>query len=254
MNELPESTETNARASARAQALLEMEQGALLDARRRRAALLDAVPEGASSAGMAEGAVDAAERKMQAAQAAYGAGHPDVLRAKRELQEAQARRDEELDRYHKLRVDESLARVEAEVKTHRAQMAALRREIEQHARRTEEAPRWGQELSALTRDYDTLRAKYVATISRRVDAASAEALLGADGPGLFRVVEPAALPEHPSAPDRSRLSILALLVAVAAAIGAVTLSEWADGSLRGPEDAAGHGVPVLAAIPRIARR
>ncbi len=254
MDELPEASDTNARSSGRAQALLELEQGALLDAQRRRGALLAAIPEGVSSAGLAETSVDAAERKLQAAQAAYGPNTPDVQRAQRELEEAKTRRDGEFDRYQKLRVDEGLARIDAEVKEHRGQIASLRREIDLYARRSLAAPRWGQELAALTRDYDTLRAKYVSTVSRRADAASAEELLGADGPGLFRQVEPAVVPEHPSAPDRSRLALLALLAAVAIAIGSVTVAEWADGSMRGPEDAAGHGVPVLAAIPRIGRR
>ena len=254
LEELPESSDSNARASGRAQAMLEMEQGALLDALRRRGVLLETIPEGVSQAGMAEGAVDAAERKLQAAQAAYGADTPDVRRAQRELDEAKARRDQEVDQFQKLRVDEGVARIDAEIKDHRIRLAQLRKEIDQYARRSEAAPSVGQELAALTRDYDTLRAKYVSTVSRQADAASAEELLSADGPGLFRVVEPAVVPETPSAPDRHRLSLLAVLAAVAAALGAVTLSEWMDGSLRGPEDAAGHGVPVLAAIPRIGRR
>ncbi len=254
LDALPEAADANARASGRAQALLEMEQGALQEAQRRRAALLDAIPEGVSAAGLSEGAVDAAERKLQAAEAAYGPNHPDVLRARRELDDARARRDQELDRYQKLRVDEGLARIDGEVKEHRAQVAALRRDIDRYAQRAEVAPQWGQELAALTRDYDTLRAKYVTTVSRRADAASAEELLNADGAGLFRVVEPAVVPAHPSAPDRSRLALLSLLAAVALALGAVTVKEWADSSLRGPEDAASHGVPVLAAIPRIGRR
>ncbi len=251
---LPESYDANARASARAQALLEMQEVALIDAQRRRLALLEAIPEGVSGAGLAETAVDAAERKLQAAESAYSSDHPDVKRARREAEEAKARRDRELDSYRSQRLDQSLARIDAEVGDHERRIASLRREVDRYAAQSQEAPRWGQELAALTRDYEALRAKYVATVSRRADAASAEALLGADGPDLFRVVEPAIFPAHPSAPDRSRLGILALVAAVAAALGAVALAEWADGSLRGPEDASGHGVPVLAAIPRIGRR
>jgi polysaccharide biosynthesis transport protein len=254
INELPESSETNARATGRAQAMLEMEQGALLDAQRRRGALLQTIPEGVTGAGMAEGAVDAAERKLQAAQAAYGADTPDVRRAQRELEEARARRDQELDQFQKIRVDEGVARIDGEIRDHRARVAELRREIDQYARRSEVAPRVGQELAALTRDYDALRAKYVSTVSRQADATSAEELVNADGAGLFRVVEPAVIPAAPSAPDRHRLAVLAVLAALAAVLGAVGVSEWTDGSLRGPEDAAGHGVPVLAAIPRIGRR
>lgn len=253
LGELPESADANARASGRAQAMLEIRTGALIDAQRRRMALLGAVPEGLSPAGMAEGGVDAAQRRLQAAEAAYGPNHPDVRRARAELDEALARRDRDLDLFQRQRVQEGLARIDAEVRDHQQAIAALRRDVDGYARRVDVAPQIGQQLAALTRDYDALKAKYVSTVSRRADAASAEALLVADGPGLFRLLEPAALPAHPSAPDRSRLALLALLAAVAAALGAAAVSEWLDGSLRGPEDAAGHGVPVLAAIPRIGK-
>lgn len=249
--ELPEESDANARASGRAQALLEMRMGALIDAQRRRAALLGTVPESATGAGMAEGAVDAAQRRVQAAEAAYGTDHPDVKRARRELEEAIARRDQELDVFRQERIAGGLARMDAEVRDHEAAIAGLRREIERYALRGDAAPRVGAELMALTRDYETLRAKYVSTVSRQADAAAAERLLEADGPGLFRVVEEAAVPARPSAPDRGRLALLAAIAAVASALGVVALREWLDGSLRGPEDASGHGVPVLAAIPRI---
>ena len=252
--ELPEAAEANARASGRAQALLEMRTGALIDAERRRMELLGTIPEAPSQAGLASGAVDEAERKLQAAEASYGDDHPDVQRARRELQEAIARRDQELDQFRKERIDQGLSRIDAEVRDHRTAIASLRREIEGYARNVDAAPRWGQELAALSRDYDTLRAKYLSSVSHRSDAETAERLLAADGPELFRLVEPAELPSHPSAPDRGRLGLLALFGAIAAALGAAALAEWLDGSLRGPEDANGHGVPVLAAIPRIGRR
>ena len=251
--ELPEESESNARATGRAQALLELRIGALIEAQRRRAALLGAVPEGMTGAGMAEGAVDAAQRRVQAAEAAYGTDHPDVKRARRELEEAISRRDQELDVFRQQRIDEGLKRVDAEIRDHQAALSGLRKEIERYALRADAAPRVGAELMALTRDYETLRSKYVSTVSRRADAEAAERLLEADGPGLFRVVEAAAVPARPSAPDRGRLALLAAIAAIAAALGSVALREWLDGSLRGPEDASGHGVPVLAAIPRIGR-
>lgn len=253
-DELPESADANARSSGRAQALLELERGALLDAQRRRLTLLDAGPGGGSAAGMAEAAVDAARRKLQAAQASYSDDTPDVQRARRELQEAIARRDQDVQRFQADRADGALARLDAEVKDHQRQIASLQREIDRYARQADAVPRVGQQLAELTRDYDALKAKYLTTVSRQADATSAEELAKLDGPGLFRVVEPAVLPEHPSAPDRGRLSVLAVVAALAAALGAAAVAEWADGSLRGPEDAAGHGVPVLAAIPRIGRR
>jgi uncharacterized protein involved in exopolysaccharide biosynthesis len=66
-------------------------------------------------------------------------------------------------------------------------------------------------------------------------------------------VEAPSAPLHPSAPDRPKLVWLAVLAAIAAGLGAAGIAEWLDASMRGPEDAAALGVPVLAAIPRIGR-
>lgn len=252
--ELPEMIETNARSAMRTQGLLEMHLGAIADARRRRTGLLGAIPEAPSVPGMAEAALDAAMRRLQSTEAAYGADHPDVKRARREWQEALARRDEEGERYRKERLGEQLGRIDAEVKEHQAAVGDLTKEIEVFQKRVDAAPRWGQELAALSRDYDTLRAKYVSTVSRRADAAASESLLASDAPNLFRMLEPPVAPGRPSSPDRPRLFWLALLASVAAGLAAAGLAEWLDASMRGPEDAARLGVPVLAVVPRIEPR
>ena len=251
LQELPEMVETNARSMARVQSLMDMRLGAIADARRRRADLLAAIPEAPSAPGMAETGLDAAVRKLQALEAAYGDHHPDVLRARRELEEAQARRDDELSRFRKDRVQTQLGRIDADVRDDRAALAALDEERKALQRRVDAAPRWGQEIAALSRDYEVLRGRYSVAVSRRADAQAAEALLAADEPALFREVEGATVPTRPFAPDRARLVWLALLAAVAAGLASAGIAEWVDASVRGPEDASALGVPVLAAIPRI---
>jgi uncharacterized protein involved in exopolysaccharide biosynthesis len=252
-SELPESIETNSRVAGRAQALIEIQLGAIADARRRRDDVLGSIPEAPSEPGMAQAGLDLARRKLEAAEAAYGPRHPDVRRARREYADALAHRKTELDRFRTERVDASVERLDAEVREHEAELAAARADMAAAQKRLEAAPRWGQELAALSRDYETLRAKYVTTVARRADAAAAEDLLAADS-GLFRVLQPAVVPGRPAGPDRARLLWLALAAALAAALGTVTVVEWLDTSLRGAEDAGGFGVPVLATIPRIGPR
>jgi uncharacterized protein involved in exopolysaccharide biosynthesis len=249
--ELPEMIETNARALGRVQSLMDMRLGAIGDARRRRSDLLAAIPEGPSATGLAEAGLDAAVRRLQALEAAYGADHPDVRRAQREWQEAQARRDEELQRFRSERVAAQLARIDADVREDRAALAALEEERQGLQRRIDAAPRWGQELAAISRDYEVLRGRYAAAIGRRSDAAAAEALLAADQRAMFRVVEAPAVPSRPVAPDRPRLLWLTVFAALGLGLAAAGVAEWLDASVRGPEDAGALGVPVLAAIPRI---
>jgi uncharacterized protein involved in exopolysaccharide biosynthesis len=249
--ELPEMAEDNARAVGRAQAQIEARLGLISDAEHRKQAALASVPEGPSAPGMAEASVDAARRRLEAAQASYGPEHPDVLRARRELTEVVGRRDGELERFRTQRVGAEIARLEAEQRGQQAQIVELRKEAASYQKRIDAAPRWAAELANLSRDYEALRAKYVSIVSRRADAAAAEALLRADDPAVFRVVDGAVAPSRPAAPDRPRLTWLAVVAAIVAALGAAALAEWLDPSLRGPEDAAALGVPVLAAIPRI---
>jgi len=251
--ELPEMLDDNARAVARAQSMVEMRLVALEDARRRRTAVLASIPEAPSAPGMAEAALDGAVRRLATAEAAYGPDHPEVKRARREWQETLARRDGESSRFRSDRVGGHLSRIDEEVRDNEAALADARKEMATYQKRVDATPRWGQELANLSRDYDVLRARYAATVARRGDAAASEALLAADQPTMFRVVDAPVAPAAPSAPDRARLTWLAVLAALAAGLGAAALGEWLDASVRGPEDAASLGVPVLAAVPRIGR-
>lgn len=251
LSELPEMVETNARAIARVQTLMEMRMVAIADARRRKTEVLSAVPEGPSPTGMAEAALDGAVRRLQTMEAAYGPDHPDVKRARREWQEALARRDDEMERYRRERIQEHLARLDGEVREHEASLGSLEKERVLLTKRVDAAPRWAQEVANLSREYEVLRGRYTALVSRRSDAAAAEALLAADEPSMFRMVESPAVPSRPVAPDRPRLLWLAVFAAIAAGVGAAGVAEWLDASVRGPEDAGALGVPVLAAVPRI---
>lgn len=252
--ELPEMVESNARAIGRLQSLVQMRHEWLADARRRRSEVLAGAPEGPSAAGMAEAGYDGVLRHLRQLEASYGPENPDVKRTRRELVQAKARREEELKKFQDDRVGQHVSAIDDEIKDNKESIASLQKELDGLQARVDAAPRWGAELAALTRDYDVLRGRYATNVSRRADAAAAEALLASDEPSLFRTVESAVAPSRSSAPDRPRLIWLALLAAVVAGLGAAGLTEWLDASMRGPEDAAALGVPVLAAIPRIGPR
>ncbi len=252
--ELPEMVENNARSIGRLQELVQMRHEWIADARRRRGDALASAPEGPSVPGMAEAGLDGVLRHVRQLEASYGLDHPDVKRARRELEQAQARRDEELKRFRDERVGTHVGTIDAEIRENRQAIAALEKELGQYQARVDAAPRWGAELAALSRDYEVLRGRYAANVSRRADAAGAEALLATDEPSMFRVVEGAVAPSRSSAPDRPKLLWLAVLAAVVAGLGAAGIAEWLDASMRGPEDAVTLGVPVLAAIPRVGPR
>ncbi len=252
--ELPESIESNMRAQARLEAQMEIRLSAITDAQRRRTMVLTSIPELASDAGRAQTGADDALRRLTAARATYGPDHPDVKRLEREYQETKARVQDEERRYQRERIQDHVARIDGEIQDNNAAIRDLRKDLTLYQGRLDATPRWGAELANLSREYEALKIKYAATLGREADARAAQALFAADQGALFRFVQPAEAPLHPSGPARLLLLLAAFAVALAAGSAASAFAELLDSSLRGPEDATGLGAPVLASIPHIGTR
>jgi succinoglycan biosynthesis transport protein ExoP len=252
--EVPEANETNLRLASALTAQLDMRAGSIAEAQRRRTALFASIPEPTSDAGLAGGNAEDVLRRLEAARAAYGSDHPDVRRLERQYQEVSNRSSEEMKRFRRERLDDQVARIYAEIRDQEAAVGRLRTELAAVQKRLDAAPRFGEQYRALARDYETIRAKYTTTLARAADAQSAELLLAADSPNLFRVVQAALAPSRPAGPNRLNLALIALAAALGASLLAAAASEYFDSSLRGPQDASAFGVPVLASIPRIGPR
>jgi uncharacterized protein involved in exopolysaccharide biosynthesis len=177
-----------------------------------------------------------------------------VRRLERQFLEVSGRNAGELQRFRQARVDAQAAQLDGEIRENEAALRGLRAEVATIQKRLDAAPGRAEQYRVLSRDYETLRAKYTTAVARAADARAAEALLAADAPGLFRVVQAAVAPTKHAAPNRLSLALVALAAAVGAALLAVVVAEYFDSSLRGAQDAGGFGVPVLAVIPRIGPR
>lgn len=252
--EVPEALEGNARATARIAALMQMRQESINDARRRRTDIMARIPELESDAGRAQSAREDATRRLEAARASYGPDHPEVKRLERAFADVSARADEHAGRYQRERLEATVGRIDQEIARQQQDYEKLSKELDGYQKRLDAAPRWGEAMRGLSRDYEVLRAKYTTTLARAADAAAAEQLLQANAATLFRTVQPALPPQEPFAPDRLKLLLVALAASIALGLLAATAAEYLDSSLRGPEDAAQLGAPVLASIPRIGRR
>ncbi len=252
--ELPEAVDANLHAVARLESQIEVRLGSIVDARRRRTQVLSSLPETESDAGRAQAAAEDALHRLRAARAAYGSDYPEMKHLQREWEEASRRAEVEGLRFRAERLGPHLQRIDAEVRENERAIQGLEKTIAELQARVDAAPRWGEQVRDLSRDYEALRAKYNATVARAADAQAAEALLAVDSSGLFRLLQPGVATQRPVGP--SRWSLLGVALAVAAGIGLATAAaaEYLDSSMRGPEDAAALGVPVLAAIPRIGPR
>jgi len=252
--EVPEANEANQRAASALMAQMDLRLGAIQDAKRRKTAIFATIPEAFSDAGLAGGNAEDVLRRLESARATYGTDHPDVKRLERQFEEVTARSGDQQKAFKRERIEAQLARLDSEIRENEGAMKALQLQLAGVQKRLDAAPRMGERYRVLARDYETFRAKYTGTVSRASDAQAAEALLAADAPNLFRVVQSAVAPSRPAGPNRLNLALVALAAALGAALLATAGAEYFDSSLRGPQDAHAFGVPVLAAIPRIGPR
>lgn len=252
--ELPAANDANLRVAGALQAQIDARLGAVSDAERRRASLQASLPDAHSQAGLAGDNAEDVLRRLEAARAAYGAEHPEVRRLERQDLEARGRSADQLARFRREAIDAQVALLDRDIEAARREVRDLRRRLDTVQARLDAAPAVGEQLRVLSRDLEIVRGKYASTLSRASDARAAEALLAADAPGLFRVVQGAVAPTRPSGANPGSLLLVTLAAALGAALLVTFLAEYFDTSLRGPHDAGAFGVPVLATIPRIGPR
>jgi protein tyrosine kinase modulator len=187
----------------------------------------------------------AEEEKKMAASASPRSGKAPMSRSSRDLQLAQ-------QNPYVLSLMQQLDQANVEAKASSDEIANLTRQIAVYQRRLEMTPKREQELALITRDYETTREMFRNLLAKRGEADIASELEQKQKGERFRVIEPASLPERPAGPNRIRLLLVGLALALGAAGVAVVLAEQVDTSYRRAEEVrATAGVPVLSTIPRI---
>lgn len=147
---------------------------------------------------------------------------------------------------------QQLDQATVDAKTTGAEIATLNQEIKTYQRRIENTPKREQELALISRDYETTREQFRSLLGKRGEADMAADLEQRQQGEQFRVIEPAVLPERPAGPNRLRLLLVGMALALGAAGLAVVLAEQVDTSFRRVDDVrTALPVPVLSSIPRI---
>jgi polysaccharide chain length determinant protein (PEP-CTERM system associated) len=139
-----------------------------------------------------------------------------------------------------------------EVKATAEEIAGLNRQLALYQRRLENTPKREAELATITRDYETTRDTFRSLLAKRAEADITSNLeQGAKGE-QFRVIDPARPPDRPTGPNRLRLLMVGIVLALGAAGAAVIVAEQIDTSYRRADEVRDTaGVPVLSTIPRI---
>jgi polysaccharide biosynthesis transport protein len=142
-------------------------------------------------------------------------------------------------------IDDELARLQAEEKLLQQRIAGLQQ-------RFDSTPGVQQDYLTFQRDYSNAKENYDELVRKYDEARIAESIETGHQGENFRILDAAVAPEGPSAPNRLRLLLMGLLLAVAAMAGVVVLAEQFDTSFHNIDELREFtGIPVIATIPQI---
>ena len=142
--------------------------------------------------------------------------------------------------------------MEADIRALRAEEQRLRGSIAMYVARLQNAPKLEQELIEVTRDYDSTRELYGSLLKRYEEALLAESMEQRQKGEQFRILDPAVPAEDPIAPNRLRLGILAVVLSLGLAAGAVVSAERIRPAFHSVDSLRVFAsVPVLLSIPAI---
>ena len=277
MGELPEQFESNLRILDRLNAqLLEKEQS-LRSARTSLTALENetvarqSVMEAAAApAGAKEGedaqTLDQLKDRLASLLASYTDQHPDVVRLKARIEKLEAdpaahatpaRGAAGASPSKVVRAESMRQKVllEGTIRNLEIDIGRINQEVREYQRRVDATPKREQEMLALKRDYENIKASYNSLLDRKLQAQISVNMEKKQKGEQFQVIDMARVPERPVSPDMKKLFLIVLLAGLGLGGGAVFALELMDSSMRRPSDFEDHlGLPVLAAVTWIDSR
>jgi succinoglycan biosynthesis transport protein ExoP len=212
----------------------------------------------------AQSRVVSLRRQLADAQLVFTDKHPEVIRLKQELSDAEKAAAAErarpaADRMAILNANgdyRALVKEREQTKLRIAelqhQQTAVNDQIRAYQARVEAAPRVEQELVSLNRAYDLERSSYNDLSQKKQAALLNEEVQRKQGSEQFAVLIPAGLPSEPFKPKPLRVMLMAIAAGLVLGGAAAVGREYLDRSVhdaRGLRDE--FELPVLAEIPRI---
>jgi uncharacterized protein involved in exopolysaccharide biosynthesis len=137
-----------------------------------------------------------------------------------------------------------------EIQTKQQQIDARQAQVSAYQGRIEAAPVREAEMISLTRDYETLRARYDQLLTRSEDAKVAANMERRQVTEQFRIVDPPRVPERPLNPGRVRTTVMGAAAGLMVAALLVGLLEYRDRTFRTEADIlSALALPVVAVVP-----
>jgi polysaccharide biosynthesis transport protein len=206
------------------------------------------------------------ETTLSELRARYGPSHPDVRKIQAELsdlkQKAAAEQKDEpvVERPVTLPkrtiknpvIESQLQKLNDTIQSETKLQAQLTDQINFHVSKLERVPIFEQRIAGLMRDYDSLRAHYASLNDKKLSAEMSNNLENRQKGERFVILDPAQVPDRPTAPNRLLLAFAALLGGLIGGGSLAMLRELSDVSVRSESEAAKIlGKPILAGVPAI---
>jgi hypothetical protein len=221
--------------------------------------------------------LDAAREALKGLELHLKPEHPDVVYMRRVVQDLEvkaraeaaaqpslaaperpprARTAEETNTLRRIQeTRQEIAGVDVQLASKQAEEKRLRDQIAVFEARVAATPALQAELTALTRDYETVQRGYESLLAKQEDSKVAAALERRQIGEVFKVLDKARLPEGPTSPNRLLINLVGALAGLGIGFGFIALLDYRDKGLRSEDDVLSvlH-LPVLAAIPVIETR
>jgi capsule polysaccharide export protein KpsE/RkpR len=206
--------------------------------------------------------VENLQTKLNTLRSRYGPAHPDVRRLEAQLQQLKAKIVPAPDnsataspvarQSHNPVVEAQLEKLDEDIAKKKASAAKVQNDIDFHISKIQREPIFWEKTAGVTRDYDTLRARYTSLLDKKLAADTASAMESRQKSERFVILDPAQVPEKPYSPNRPLLFLGGLIGGVLIGIGVVVVMEIMDESVRDGRQAERIlGKPVLTGIPEI---
>jgi polysaccharide chain length determinant protein (PEP-CTERM system associated) len=143
-----------------------------------------------------------------------------------------------------------IEKLDVQISGKEADMQRLRQVMSDYQRRVEAVPGHESQLTALTRDYETLRQIYTELLGKKESSQMSANLERQQAGEQFRILDPARIPERPVSPNRPQIIAIAAALGLLMAVGLIGFLEYRDMTLRTEDEIVRTLVlPVIAAIP-----
>ena len=155
--------------------------------------------------------------------------------------------------------DRDLTNLQTELKEIAFNIERIEREKEQLVTTIKKYENWvaatperEAEWSALSREYDQLKAHYEGLVTQNLQATSSLNLERRQKGSQFKVEDPARVPGKPISPDFLKIMVFAVAGAIGGGVGFLLIVSFLDGSIRDPDEIEHYlGIPVVSTVPYV---